>query len=456
MIQEVRLPEISENVGSGDVIKILVSVGDTVEIDQSLVEIETEKAVLEVPSPHKGKVTEILVRPGETIKVGQVFMKIDTAAGSTAETALPKTTAAAAASATETARPKTTAAASAPAASAAVPPAAPPESPRRTGPQEREADGTAAASAPSDPTPAVSAPPPAASPAVRRLARELGIDLRSVTGSGERGRIVENDLKEYAKNVVAGAAPPQKTAAGLPASETGKWGPFTREPMTKVRQVTARSMAGAWATVPRVTHHDKADITGLDAAQKKYSARVEKSGGKLTVTAVVIKVVASALKIFPKFNASVDVERQEIIYKQHYHIGVAVDTDRGLLVPVIRDADRKNLREISVELGVLADKARERKIAPDDLEGGTFTVSNLGGIGGTGFSPIVYAPQVAILGVARARIEPVWIDDRWEPRLMLPLSLSYDHRLIDGADAARFVRWVAQALEDPILAWIEG
>lgn len=431
MIKEVRLPEISENVESGDVIKILVSVGDAVETDQPLVEIETEKAVLEVPSPYRGKVAEILVRPGETVKVGQVFMTIDTTAVSAAETAAPKT----------------------PTAASTRPEAG------RTAPTVPLAEQTPGASPPA--SPAVSAPPPPASPAVRRLARELGVDIRRVAGSGDGGRIIEEDLKVYAKRAVEGAAPAAKTAAGPAeagpsAAETGKWGPFTREPMNKVRQVTARSMASAWSSVPHVTHYDKADITGLDAAQKKYSARVERAGGKLTVTAVLIKVAASALKVFPKFNASIDVDKQEIVYKKFYHVGVAVDTERGLLVPVIRDADRKNLTEISVELGALAEKARGRKIAPEDLEGGTFTVSNLGGIGGTGFSPIVYAPQVAILGVARARIEPVYTDGRWEPRLMLPLSLSYDHRLIDGAEAARFLRWIAQAIEDPILAWIEG
>lgn len=431
MIKEVRLPEISENVESGDVIKILVSVGDAVEADQPLVEIETEKAVFEVPSPYRGKVAEILVRPGETVKVGQVFMTIDTTAVSAADTAAPKTP---------------------------TPASTRPEA-GRTAPAVPLAEQTPGASPPA--SPAVSAPPPPASPAVRRLARELGVDIRRVAGSGDGGRIVEEDLKVYAKRAVEGAAPAAKTAAGPAeagpsAAETGKWGPFTREPMNKVRQVTARSMASAWSSVPHVTHYDKADITGLDAAQKKYSARVERAGGKLTVTAVLIKVAASALKVFPKFNASIDVDKQEIVYKKFYHVGVAVDTERGLLVPVIRDADRKNLTEISVELGALAEKARGRKIAPEDLEGGTFTVSNLGGIGGTGFSPIVYAPQVAILGVARARIEPVYTDGRWEPRLMLPLSLSYDHRLIDGAEAARFLRWIAQAIEDPILAWIEG
>ena len=433
MIREVRLPEISENVESGDVIKILVSVGDSVEVDQPLVEIETEKAVLEVPSPHKGKVAEILIRPGETVKVGQVFMTIDTADNIAAEASAPQ-------------RPAATRLPATPAVEA-VKPAAPHE------PKSAKPAATAPLSAT---TPDVSATLPPTSPSVRRLARELGVDIRVVTGSGDGGRILEEDLKQYAKHAVEGAAPESRNATGPAATEPGKWGPVTREPMTKVRQVTARSMASAWATVPHVTHYDKADITGLDAAQKKYSARVEKAGGKLTVTAVVIKVVASALKVFPKFNASIDVEKQEIVFKRYYHIGVAVDTDRGLLVPVIRDVDRKNITGISIELGALAEKARERKIALDDLEGGTFTVSNLGGIGGTGFSPIVYAPQVAILGVARARLEPVYIGERWEPRLTLPLSLSYDHRLIDGADAARFLRWIAQALEDPILVWIEG
>jgi len=215
-------------------------------------------------------------------------------------------------------------------------------------------------------------------------------------------------------------------------------------------------MSEAWTTIPHVTQHDRADITSFDAALKKYGAGVEKAGGKLTITAVLLKVAASALKAFPKFNASIDAEKQEIIYKKYYHIGVAVDTDRGLLVPVIRNVNAKNIAELSLEIDAIADRARARKIAPDELEGGTFTVTNLGGIGGTGFTPIVYAPQVAILGSARARLEPVYIDGRLEPRLVLPLCLSYDHRLIDGADAARFLRWVAQALEEPFLMWLEG
>jgi pyruvate dehydrogenase E2 component (dihydrolipoamide acetyltransferase) len=226
--------------------------------------------------------------------------------------------------------------------------------------------------------------------------------------------------------------------------------------MSKIRQATARNLGRAWAAIPHVTHYDEADITALDTFQKKYAARVEAAGGKLTVTAVLVKVAASALKVFPRFNASIDVERNEIVYKKYCHIGVAVDTDRGLLVPVIRDADKKTVTQLSVEITALADRARARKIAPEELEGGTFTVSNLGGIGGTGFSPIVYAPQVAILGVARARMEPVYTEGAFAPRLMLPLSVSYDHRLIDGADGARFLRWIVQAIEEPFMILLEG
>jgi pyruvate dehydrogenase E2 component (dihydrolipoamide acetyltransferase) len=436
MIKEVTLPEISENVESGEIIKVLVSVGDAVEVDQPLLELETEKAVLEVPSPYKGKIAEIRVRQGDTLKIGEVFMTIDTADVPEARTARRGV--------------EPEAAPPVPSARRETAPARTPETPE-AGPRATPAiRGTVPDKSAERPERA-----PLASPAVRRLARELGVDIHKVAGTGEGGRVLEHDLKEFAKNAVEGTAPGPESLPGA-AAEPGRWGAVVREPMTKVRQVTARSMAAAWSTVPHVTHYDRADTTALDAALKKYSPRVEKAGGKLTITAVLVKIAASALGAFPKFNASIDTEKQEIVYKKYCHIGVAVDTDRGLLVPVIRDADRKNITQISVELGILAAKARDRKISPEELEGGTFTVSNLGGIGGTGFSPIVYAPQVAILGVARARTEPVYIDGRWEPRLMLPLSVSYDHRLIDGADAARFVRWIAEALENPILMWLGG
>ena len=428
MIKEVRLPEIAENVETGDVVKVLVSVGDVVEADQPLVELETDKAVLEVPSPHAGKVSEILIKTGDTVKIGQVLVKIDTADKEAASA--PK----------EEPSPST--------------PAAPPAESTPDPPSAPATETTPSPSTPAAPPTQSSDEPPPASPSVRRLARELGVDLHKVTGSGSGGRILKEDLKEFTKHTVENAetaSPPEIAAVNSapPGSET-------REAMTKVRKITARGMAQAWSTIPHVTHFDKVDITAIEDFRKKYGRQVEDAGGKLTVTAILLKVVASALKVFPKFNASIDMTSEEIVYKNFYHIGIAVDTDRGLLVPVIRDVDRKNITELSVELNSLADKARNKKITPDELAGGTFTISNLGGIGGTNFSPIVYPPQVAILGVSRARLEPVYNGDSFEPRLMLPLSVSYDHRLIDGADGARFARWIVRALEEPILLALEG
>jgi pyruvate dehydrogenase E2 component (dihydrolipoamide acetyltransferase) len=291
---------------------------------------------------------------------------------------------------------------------------------------------------------------------VRRFAREIGIDLTRVSGTGPGGRISIDDVKAAAHKSLteAGAGPGGPAPEKLP--DFSAWGAVRREPMTKIRQVTATNMARAWSAVPRVTHHDKADITEVEQLRKEYRERVEKSGGKLTLTAIMVKVVASALKVFPTVNASIDLAAEEIVFKDYVHIGVAVDTERGLLVPVIRDADRKNITEISVELDDLASRARDRKLKPDEMQGASFSISNLGGIGGTGFSPIVNWPEVAILGVSRGTVEPRWIDGEFQPRLMLPLSLSYDHRLVDGADAARFVRWLAEALEEPLLLALEG
>jgi pyruvate dehydrogenase E2 component (dihydrolipoamide acetyltransferase) len=294
---------------------------------------------------------------------------------------------------------------------------------------------------------------------VRRLARELGVDIRQVSGTDKGGKISADDVKRYTKGVVTGAT----AAAGAPAGpaarplpDFSKWGEIERQPMTKVRRLMADSMAAAWTTVPHVTQYDKADITDLEGARKRHGKRAEDAGGKLTMTAILLKACAGALKTFPDFNASVDVAAGEIIYKKFVNIGVAVETDRGLLVPVIRSVDCKNIIELSVELTEIADRARNKKITPDQMEGGNFTISNLGGIGGTYFSPIVYAPEVAILGVSRADMRPRWNGEKFEARLMLPLSLSYDHRLIDGALAARFIRWIVAALEDPVLLALEG
>jgi pyruvate dehydrogenase E2 component (dihydrolipoamide acetyltransferase) len=441
MIKEVRLPEISENVETGDVIKLLVAVGDVIDVDQPVVELETDKAVLEVPSPFKGKVTEILVSEGETIKINQVIIKMDTEDLADAEPAATSSDEQPAA-----ADPSAGAVASDP---EDKPVASAPEDVSVESPVEPVESETQAKPAPKEPR-----RPAPASPSLRRLARELGVDINAVRGSGPGGRILQDDLKSYARSVVSGASVPAPRSSDSEATETTKWGPVVREPMSKVRQITARTMGEAWQTIPHVTQYDTVDITEIEEIRKQYSKKME--GGKLTLTAILLKVAASALKVFPQFNASVDMETQEIVYKRFYNIGVAVDTDRGLLVPVIRSVDKKNINELSHELNDIAERARNKKIKPDEMDGGTFTISNLGGIGGTNFSPIIYPPQVAILGVARARVEPVYHNDQFEPRLMLPVAVSYDHRIIDGADGARFLRWIAQALEQPLLMALEG
>ena len=296
-----------------------------------------------------------------------------------------------------------------------------------------------------------------ASPSVRRTAREIGIDIADVPGSGPGGRITVEDVKEFARMIHRGGAPAGGQAIAAPhLPDFSRWGPVERKPMSNIREKTAERMAIAWSNVPTVTQYDKADITRLEEYRKNFGSKAEASGGKLTVTAVLLKVIASGLKNFPEFNASVDVTRKDIIYKKYFHVGVAVDTDRGLLVPVIRDVDRKNILQLSVELTQLAEKARNRKLTLEEMQGGTFTITNLGGIGGTGFSPIVNFPEVAILGISRSNVEPVYVNGEFEPRTMLPLSLSYDHRMIDGANAARFLRWVCEAIRDPFLVALEG
>jgi len=278
-----------------------------------------------------------------------------------------------------------------------------------------------------------------------------------VPGSGPGGRISTKDVTEYVQEIIS---EPGSASAGLfkraPLPDFSKWGEIERQPMSNIRRITAEHVAVAWNTVPQVTQYDRADITELEDLRKRFAKRAEAAGGKLTVTAIAVKVVVTALRLFPRFAASVDTVTNEIVYKKYAHIGVAVDTDRGLLVPVIRDADKRNILEISRDLAQLAEKARNKKLAPDEMQGGVFTITNLGGIGGTNFSPLVNYPEVAILGVARASLEPVLAGGQFVPRLMLPLSLSYDHRLIDGADAARFLRWVCEAFEQPFLLSLEA
>ena len=471
MIVEVKLPEISENVTEGDVTKVLVAVGDTVAVDQPLVELETEKAVFEVPSTAAGVVTEITVKAGDTVQVGGVIVRIETEAkqGAAAEKPAAAPPKPAAATTSEPSTPKP-----APAPTPQQPQSpTPPRTEGRSAPAQTASrhpvDEPATAESIRDTVVAVAqeqGTPPPASPTVRRMARELGVDINKVHGTGPGGRISSEDVSAFAKSIITGSVQggpvqtgpssigPAASARALP--DFTRFGEIERTPMSKVRAITAQSMAYAWNTVPHVTQHDEADITELEEARKKYAPRVEKGGGKLTMTAILVKVSASALNRFPDFNASIDTARGEIVHKKYFNIGIAVDTERGLLVPVVRHVDGKNLVTIAAEVSQLAEKARTKKIMPDDLEGGNFTISNLGGIGGVGFTPIVYAPEVAILGVSRASMKPVYNNGAFEPRLILPLSLSYDHRLIDGAAAARFLRWVCEALENPILLAIEG
>lgn len=464
MVTEFRLPELGENVESGDVIKILVSTGDMVSEGQPVMELETDKAAIEVPAPIAGRIREIRVREGDKVKVGQLLLTIDEGIG--VQEVEKK--------AEREVEPKGEAEEKG---EGRVEGKELKKKEERVGPREKEEEVKAEVEEKEE-LPRYKEEPeemrgevvsfgrkatttqpsqgiiPAA-PSVRRLAREIGIDIGQVPGSGPGGRISEEDVKSYARQLLSKAKETIGIRPEAQLPDFTRWGDVERIPMTNVRRKTAEHLSYAWRA-PHVTQHDKADITNLEKLRKEYGKKAEEAGGKLTVTAIVLKVAASALRVFPQFNSSVDTANGEIILKRYYHIGVAVDTDRGLLVPVIRDVDKKNIIELSVELSRLSERARSRKLTLEEMQGGTFTVTNLGGIGGTYFSPIINSPEVAILGVSRASIEPIFIDGRFEPRLVLPLSLSYDHRVIDGADAARFLRWIAEALEQPFKLILEG
>lgn len=443
MATEFRLPELGENIQAGDLVKVLVSPGDTVNQDQAVLELETDKATIEVPSSVSGTVKQVLVKAGEKLKIGQVIFTVESS-GAPAAVVPPSTMPAVAESRSNAAPAPALAKPSRPKAEKAEEFAAPLPAPVETAAAPARASADAAGIAP-------------AAPSVRRVARETGVDINRVPGTGPGGRISAEDVMHYARDIIRGqAAAGGVVPAALPLPDFRKWGAVEAKPMSNIRRKTAEHLAQAWSTIPQVTQYDKADITRLEQLRKQYGARVEKAGGKLTVTAIALKVVAAALQVFPQFAASVNTARNEIVYKKYSHIGVAVDTDRGLLVPVVRDAAKKNIIQLSAELSQLAEKARAKKLALEEMEGGVFTITNLGGIGGTAFSPIVNHPEVAILGLSRSQMEPVYANGQFTPCLMLPLSLSYDHRLIDGADAARFLRWVAEALEQPFLLALQG
>jgi pyruvate dehydrogenase E2 component (dihydrolipoamide acetyltransferase) len=463
MAQECRVPELGENVESATVVEVFVKPGDVIHREQAVLSLETDKAEFEMPSNVEGTVTEVLVKPGDEVRVGQAVLRIaGEAAASPASGAKAATQSAQPATQTKPAKATSAAQPTAQrvpsavpvgaAAPARVPPVTVPEAARDV---EEAAPDEKPAAAPAKPV-APSAVP--ASPSVRRLARELGVDIARVRGSGPGGRVSAEDVTAFVRASVtpASALSAAEPVAGAALLDFSRWGPVEVEPMSKVRLRTAEQMTRAWSSIPHVTHHDKADITELDRLRRQYAARVERAGGKLTMTAVLLKVLGSALRKFPKFNSSVDMVNHAIVLKKYVHIGVAVDTDKGLLVPVIRDVDKKNIVEISLALRELSEKARSRNIRPDELQGAGFTITNLGGIGGTAFSPLINPPEVAVLGVAAARLEPAAVGDAFEPRLLMPLSVSYDHRVIDGADAARFLRWVCEALAEPFVMDLEG
>lgn len=452
MAQAFRLPDLGEGIHEGEITSVLVSVGDRVSEGQPILEVETDKANVEIPSPFAGTVREVKVKPSDVVKVGAILMVFGDA--ETAELAV-----------SSGARRKDGAAGEV---------------------SVGEGPGAARGPAPGL-TPKREGEPVPASPATRRLARELGVDLRQVPGTGPVGLVTAEDVRAFAAGKAQRAEAPTPSPAEVPAEQPadipgpepspveasptpngavtapplpdfGRWGSVERVPLRSVRRATAAHMALAWSQIPHVNHQEAVDITKLEAFRRQHVEEIEPLGGKLTMTVFVLKAAVAALKAFPRFNSSLDVEAQEIVLKHYYHVGVAVDTERGLLVPVVRDVNQKSVTELAVELRKLAERARAGDTPLEEMQGGTFTITNIGALGGTGFAPIINYPQVAILGMGRAQLQPMVMGDEKEyeivPRLMLPLILAFDHRVLDGADAARFVRRIKESLEDPDHLWL--
>ena len=462
-LKESRVPDIG---GYDDVpvIEVLVAVGDTVAKDQGLVTLESDKATMEVPSAYAGVVRELKVKVGDNLSEGGVVALIEVQDEQPAAEQKPAEQKPAA-----------------PAAQAPVPQRAKEPDPvvepvAVSGQPDRLAQASIDAGAGKTPAPAPAPAPgqpplrfeadalipgkvPYASPAVRLFARELGVDLAQVTGSEKGGRITKEDVQKFVKGVLSGATAAPAAAAGVagggglnllpwPKVDFSRFGEVEEKPLSRIRKISGANLARNWAMIPHVTQHDDADITELEALRVALNKENEKAGIKLTMLAFLIKASASALRKFPDFNASLDAAGETLTLKKYFHIGFAADTPNGLVVPVVRDVDKKGVLQISQEMGDLAKKARDGKLGPADMSGGCFSISSLGGIGGTSFTPIVNAPEVAILGVSKSSMKPVWDGKAFQPRLMLPLSLSYDHRVIDGAAAARFTAYLAQLLAD--------
>ncbi|MCA9053611.1 MAG: 2-oxo acid dehydrogenase subunit E2 [Planctomycetaceae bacterium] len=436
-VVEFALPNLGEGVETADVADVLVKVGDVVSVDQPVLELETEKAVMEVPCPYAGTIESIGVNSGDQVRVGQNVLSIRTTTA-TAASKPAKPTAPA-----QSATPPAATASTAPAVERSTTPARAVQA-ELVAP-EVEGNGH---------------PPIPAAPSTRRLARKLGVELRMVPGSGPGGRITQDDVQSFVRGQLqqrqvpavarsGGGALAAGSIAPPPLPDFSRFGVIEREPLNKIARTAAENLTVSWNVIPHVTQHDRADITDLEAARKRFGQGMGKNGPKVTMTAIAIKALTTCLQGFPKFNASLDPETNEIVYKRYYNVGCAVDTPNGLLVPVVKDCDKKSILEIAAGINELAEKARDRKLSMDSMQGATCTVTNLGGIGGTAFTPIVNYPEVCILGMARSQKELQLVDGQVTERLMLPLALSYDHRVINGADAARFMATLCQMLSDP-------
>jgi len=469
MTTEFKLPELGEDIETGDIINIMVTVGDSVTKEQPLMEIETDKAVIELPAPIDGSIKELHVKKGDNIKIGQLLVTFDEISSDLNKEEQDlnltkikqdqvKNDTVKITGEKENEHDESTPVTSETEEEGKVISMSRPEEKPNDGIEIEKKLGSdqdniisisRQEEVESNDDNKIEIIP--ASPSIRRLAREIGVDLKRVKGSGTGGRITQEDVKEYSRNSLTNKKEykaDNKSDAGLKEIESRKDKDIVIEPMNRVRIIIADRLSDSWKA-PHVTQHDKADITEIEQFRKDYGEEVKKAGGKLTMTSIITKIVSHALIKFPKFNCSIDMDRKEIIYKNFYNIGIAVDTDRGLLVPVIKDVNKKNIVDISKELTDLSERSRNKKVSIDELQGSTFTISNLGGLGGTYFTPVIYSPNVAILGMSRSNFEPVYINEDFVPRLMLPFSLSYDHRIIDGADAVRFLRWIIEALEKP-------
>lgn len=427
LVKEIVVPDIGD-FDSVEVIEVLVSAGDTIAVEDSLISVESDKATMEIPAPEAGVVTEVKVAVGDKVSQGSLILMLEP---STDEAPVPAETPAA------SAEPAAPAAESAPAPTPA--PAAP-----RSAPEPHRPSPTAAINE-------VSFAKAYASPSVRKFARELGVDLGRVGGSGRKGRIIKNDVKQFVKQALTqgtGASGGGLGVEPMPEIDFSQWGDVEIQALSKINKLTGKFLHRNWVTVPHVTQFDEADITELDAFRRTMAAEYKDKGVKITMLAFLIKAVVSGLREYPRFNSSLDPSGENLILKNYYNVGIAVDTPDGLVVPVVRDADCKSLVDIAAELGEISQKARDKKLKPADMQGGCMTISSLGGIGGTKFTPIVNAPEVAILGVSRHKMTPVWNGEEFAPRLMLPLSLSYDHRVVDGADGARFTTFLNTVLSD--------